>query len=65
MHVSVKAATGELNLTVITLIAIAAVIGFFWLMWPNIQDAINRQWGNISADGTTGVSGYVIVDYDR
>ena len=36
-----QAATGELNLTVITLIAIAAVIGFFWLMWPNIQNAIN------------------------
>ena len=36
-----KAATGELNLTVITLIAIAAVIGFFWMMWPNIQNAIN------------------------
>ena len=65
MCISVKAATGELNLTVITLIAIAAVIGFFWLMWPNIQDAINRQWGNISQDGKTGVSGYVIVDYDR
>lgn len=46
-----KAATGELNLTVITIIAIAAVIGFFWLMWPRIQDSINMQWQNIS--GTT------------
>lgn len=46
-----KAATGELNLTVITLIAIAAVIGFFWLMWPNIQNAINTQWSNISGSG--------------
>ena len=43
-----KAATGELNLTVITLIAIAAVIGFFWIMWPNIQTSINTQWSNIS-----------------
>lgn len=43
-----KAATGELNLTVITLIAIAAVIGFFWLMWPRISEAINSQWNNIS-----------------
>ena len=43
-----KAATGELNLTVITLIAIGAVIGFFWLMWPSIQDSINSQWTNIS-----------------
>ena len=43
-----KAATGELNLTVITIIAIAAVMGFFWLMWPNIQNSINSQWSNIS-----------------
>ena len=52
-----KAATGELNLTVITLIAIAAVIGFFWVMWPQIQNAINSQWGNISSNynGTSAV----------
>ncbi len=43
-----QAATGELNLTVITLIAIGAVIGFFWLMWPNIQNSLNTQWQNIS-----------------
>ena len=49
-----KAATGELNLTVITLIAIGAVIGFFWLMWPNIQNAINSQWNNINA-GNSGI----------
>ncbi len=45
-----KAATGELNLTVITLIAIAAVIGFFWIMWPNIKSSLNSQWGNISSN---------------
>ncbi len=43
-----KAATGELNLTVITIIAIAAVIGFFWMLWPSIQNSINTQWSNIS-----------------
>ena len=43
-----KAATGELNLTVITLIAIAAIIGFFWIMWPLIKTSINKQWENIS-----------------
>lgn len=46
-----KAATGELNLTVITLIAIAAVIGFFWIMWPHIQTSLNSQWENISGTG--------------
>lgn len=43
-----KAATGELNLTVITIIAVAAVIAFFWLMWPSIQTTINKQWSNIT-----------------
>ena len=54
-----KAATGELNLTVITLIAIAAVIGFFWILWPSIQSSLNRQWGNISSDYVPG--GMIIV----
>ena len=45
-----KAATGELQLTVITLIAIAAVIGFFWFMWPSIKNTMGKQWLNISAD---------------
>ncbi len=51
-----KAATGELNLTVITLIAIAAVIGFFiTIMWPQIQQSINAQWNGINTqDGTNG-----------
>ena len=51
-----KAATGELNLTVITLIAIAAVIGFFWIMWPNIQNSLNDQWNDInSGNPNTGI----------
>lgn len=41
-----KAASGELNLTVITLIAIAAVLGFFWAMWPSIRNSIGDQWSN-------------------
>ena len=43
-----KAATGELQLTVITLIAIAAVIGFFWIMWPTIKSSIAENWRNVS-----------------
>lgn len=57
-----KAATGELQLTVITMIAIAAVIAFFWFMWPSIQNSINKQWDNISSDykGTTTGTTYII-----
>lgn len=61
MYVLMKAATGELNLTVITLIAIAAVIGFFWIMWPNIQTSINSQWENISSDQP----GYIVLEHNR
>lgn len=44
-----KAATGELNLTVITLIAIGAIVAFFMaFLWPKIQESINTQWQNIS-----------------
>ena len=43
-----KEATGELNMTVVTIIAIGAVIAFFWVMWPKIQETINDTWDNIS-----------------
>ena len=54
-----KAATGELNLTVITLIAIAAVIGFFWVMWPTIQNSIESQWDNVS--NSKPANGYIVI----
>ena len=42
-----KAATGELNLTVITIIAIGAVLAFFMgYLWPTIQKQLNAEWGN-------------------
>ncbi len=63
MYVLMKAATGELNLTVITLIAIAAVIGFFWIMWPNIQTSINSQWENISSDYKK--NGYIVLEHNK
>ena len=48
-----KAATGELNLTVITLIAIGAVIGFFWVMWPTVKNTIGKSWSDVSNKNTT------------
>lgn len=56
-----KAATGELQLTVITMIAIAAIIGFFWILWPRIQNSITDQWTNISNDDhDTTITNYII-----
>lgn len=53
-----KAATGELNLTVITIVAVALVIGFFTaVLWPSIKNSINSQWSNVTeydpVDGNT------------
>ena len=45
-----KEATGEMNMTVVTIIAIGAIIAFFWFMWPSIKNAIGGQWNTISND---------------
>lgn len=37
-----KEATGELNMTVVTVVAIAAVAAFFYaFVWPSIKNSIN------------------------
>ena len=46
-----KEATGELNMTVITIIAIGAIIALFWFMWPTIKTTITGTWN--STAGTT------------
>ncbi len=49
-----KEATGELNMTVITVVAIAAVGLLFTLfVWPNIQSnlAINNACSNVDNNG--------------
>jgi len=44
-----KAATGELNLTVITIIAIGAVLAFFMgVLWPAIKTQLTTEWGKSS-----------------
>ena len=40
-------------MTVVTIIAIGAIIAFFWLMWPSIQTTINNEWGTVSGDKQT------------
>lgn len=55
-----KEATGELNMTVITVVAIAAVAAFFYaFVWPNIKNSINQSticsnaWSCHSCNGKT------------
>ena len=66
-----KEATGELNMTVITVVAIAAVgLLFTMFVWPNIQSnlAINTACSNVDNNGNykttdssigSGSDGYV------
>ena len=42
-----KEASGELNLTVVTIIAIAAVAGIGTLLYSRVKTTINSQWDTI------------------
>ena len=47
-----KEATGELNMTVITIVAIAALVAFFYLViWPVIQTGMTLQSACSAAGG--------------
>ena len=46
-----KEATGELNMTVITIVAIAVIAGIMALMWPQITNWIQNSFG-VGADTT-------------
>lgn len=49
-----KEATGELNMTVITVVAIAAVAAFFYaVVWPGIKGSISGNMKCSSAYGCT------------
>lgn len=40
-----KAATGELNLTLITVVALGALLALFaTVLWPQIRDRITNTW---------------------
>ena len=39
-----KEATGELNMTVITIVAIGAILALLWWLWPTIRDTISNTW---------------------
>ena len=38
-----KEATGEVSMTVVTLVAIAVIGGILVFMWPTIQEKIDRR----------------------
>lgn len=41
-----KEATGELNMTLVTILAVAAILTFVTLFVPSILNSIQAKWGN-------------------
>ena len=62
-----KAATGELNLTLITVVALGAVLALFTtVLWPQIRDKITDTWddsNNTDFEITYNAAQYEFVDY--
>ena len=50
-----KEATGELNMTLVTIIAIAAVLGFVSIFLPDILSGIGNKWGSMENTDTNGI----------
>ena len=44
-----KEASGELNMTLITIIAVGIIGAIFYALWPQIQQAINGKWGEVES----------------
>ncbi len=46
-----KEATGEVSMTVVTLVAIAVIGAILAVMWPKIQGSIENLWNNAEGSG--------------
>ena len=59
-----KAATGELNLTLITVVALGLLLALFTgFMWPNIKEKLENGWADTgAAEGELDMS-YNFSDY--
>ena len=45
-----KEASGELSMTLVTIIAVGVIVGIFALFWPQIQEAIDDRWGRFEEE---------------
>ena len=63
-----KEASGELSMTLVTIIAVGIIVGIFAIFWPQIRDKINETWMNFDKDinkeaGNSGQAGMIVKDY--
>ena len=52
-----KEATGEVSMTVITLIAVAVIGGILAFMWPTIRNSISGLWSGVDSQQQCTQSG--------
>ena len=45
-----KEASGELNMTLITIVAVALIAGLFAILYPQISATIQEKWGAASGE---------------
>ena len=45
-----KEASGELSMTLVTIIAVGVIVAIFAAFWPRIQNTINNRWKNFEND---------------
>ena len=50
-----KEASGELSMTLVTIIAVGVIVAIFAAFWPNIKDAINTRWNNFEEEAGNGM----------
>lgn len=58
-----KEASGELSMTLITIIAVGIIVGIFAVFWPNIRDAINEKWNGFD-DNVGDPRAMIVTDFD-
>ena len=60
-----KEATGELSMTVITIVAIVLIAGFVSaVLWPRVSNYINNSWSNLENPKTSYVEKVDVVEYN-
>ena len=56
-----KEASGELSMTLVTIIAVGIIVGIFALFWPQISNTINNIWGNFEKNAGKVNSGEIMI----
>ena len=48
-----KEASGELSMTLVTIIAVGIIVGIFAVFWPQISETINKIWNGFEENAVS------------